>query len=540
MREEGNEISRIEINKKIVFFNAASSALILILNASVLIWLQQYLLRRISPEEFSLLPILISVMAITPLLSMIFTGGISRYVTIAYAKDDDDEITRICSTMFPILLLAGTIFLAGGWLAAWNIEKFLIIDTLYVSDAKLMLALLVFSAAFKIPLSIFGQGFYVRQKFYIDDAISFFCQLLRMAILFGLLFGVSTRVLWVTVALVISELTFYAIRTPISLRLLPAMRINWKIWDVGIAKTLINFGAWYLVLQISATIKLAMDPLILNRFATAVDVAVFHVAGIAPRLLTTLLGPLSRPFFPIIASFIANNEFTKLRNTYLRTIRYQAWPVTIIAVPAIVFSNEFIHLYLGGKYDQSGIVMMVLLLVTVLRTFNALGPAIALAAAETKGIALRFTLIRIINLILTVLFVVLLNKGAMGSAIATLLAVAFIETTFSWGFCRNIAHTPTSIWWREAVWPCISTMIPPAIFCLVVKMTVGIDTWTELLAFSAISSLLHLGSILLFGLRMQDRIDIGRLADHSPAKIQGVLGYLAKMGNPPEDRGIHK
>ena len=211
MREEGNEISRIEINKKIVFFNAASSTLTIILNASVLIWLQQYLLRRISPEEFSLLPILISVMAITPLLSMIFTGGINRYVTIAYAKDDDDEITRICSTMFPILLFAGTIFLAGGWLVAWNIEKILIIDPLYIRDAKLMMALLIFSAAIKIPLTAFGTGFVVRQKLYIEDAISIFCLIIRLAILFGLLFGVSTRVLWVTVALVISELIFLAI-----------------------------------------------------------------------------------------------------------------------------------------------------------------------------------------------------------------------------------------------------------------------------------------------------------------------------------------
>lgn len=38
----------IEINKRIVLINSVSSAVSLVLNLSVLVWLQQYLLKRIS------------------------------------------------------------------------------------------------------------------------------------------------------------------------------------------------------------------------------------------------------------------------------------------------------------------------------------------------------------------------------------------------------------------------------------------------------------------------------------------------------------
>ena len=91
----------IEINKRIVLINSASSAGLLVPNLSVLVWLQQYLLKPFSAEEYSLIPIIAAVMAFTPLLTMVLTSGLGRYTTVAYAKNDTAEVTRICSTMFP-------------------------------------------------------------------------------------------------------------------------------------------------------------------------------------------------------------------------------------------------------------------------------------------------------------------------------------------------------------------------------------------------------------------------------------------------------
>ena len=97
----------IEISKKIIIINSISSALALLINMSVLIWLQQYLLNHISASEYSLIPIVLSAMAFAPLLTTVLTGGLSRFVTAAYAKGDLEQVSTICSTMFPILLLAG-------------------------------------------------------------------------------------------------------------------------------------------------------------------------------------------------------------------------------------------------------------------------------------------------------------------------------------------------------------------------------------------------------------------------------------------------
>ena len=100
--------TQVEISKKLVLINSASSLVTRVLNISVLIWLQQYLLKRITPEEYSLLPVIYSVMMFAPLITTILTGGLGRYIVVAYAKHDDNRVTQIVSTMFPILFCVST------------------------------------------------------------------------------------------------------------------------------------------------------------------------------------------------------------------------------------------------------------------------------------------------------------------------------------------------------------------------------------------------------------------------------------------------
>lgn len=519
--------SNIIISKKLVIINSISSAVTLILNAFFLVWLQQYLLKQISTEEYSLIPLLMSIMAFAPLLSTILTGGIGRYVTTAYYKGDIEEVTRICSTMFPILLMAGLGLITVGFIAAWKIELLIKIQPAQVDDAKLMLRLLVIITALRLPFSVLAGGFMIKQKLILQDMIDVGCQLLRIAILFSLLYFVSTRVLWVTTAWAIAEFVNMAIAIPLSIKLVPAQRFRLSAFHWPLVKELINYGGWALFGQTAATLKQAMDPLILNRFGSATDVSVFYVAGIAPRQLSMLLGPITRPFFSVLTAMHATGDFVKLSNTYLRTARYHAWLVICISIPAMVFCCELMHLYLGGKYDQAGPVMAVLLMVSILYSFNALGNAIAGAVGPVKEYSLRLVIIQVVNLVLTLFFVAYLHQGAFGSAMATLIAVLLIEASITWRFCRDLAHASTKQWLSEVIQPTLLPAIPALIACLAIKISIGISTWTGLLSASVLSAILYCGCIASFGLRQQDRIDISRLLHRLPNTLKKMIRPLA-------------
>jgi len=124
--------TKIEISKRLVLINSASSVVAKVLNVCVLVWLYQYLLRRISPEEYALYPVLMGVMAFAPLLTLILTSGLGRYIVDAYAKGDEQRVTQITSTMFPLLLAATVPVLVIGGLFAWYVDRILTIAPAYV------------------------------------------------------------------------------------------------------------------------------------------------------------------------------------------------------------------------------------------------------------------------------------------------------------------------------------------------------------------------------------------------------------------------
>ncbi|SFK20744.1 lipopolysaccharide biosynthesis protein [Methylophaga sulfidovorans] len=523
-------MSGIEISKKIILINSLSSAISLLLSMSVLVWLQQYLLKHISASEYSLIPIVLSAMAFAPLMTTVLTGGLSRFVTVAYAKNDLEQINTICSTMFPILFLAGIVFLIVGWWIAWNIDTFLVIAPQYLLDAKIMLALMVFSTAVRLPLTVFLSGFMVRQKLVWQDLIDITCNLFRIALLFCLLFGLSAKALWVTVALVCSELLNLAISTPISLKLLPAQKVSFRKFKKTLAKEITAFGSWWFVGSLADVIKKAMDPLILNRFSTAFEVTVFYVSDLVPRTMIQILMPISKPFFPILAGMVATQDNVRLRNTYTRTARYHTWIVLMIAVPVVCFSTELMHLYLNGQYDKAGGVMAILMGVTIMNALNALGAAVALASGDMRGLSLRVIFIQITNLLLTFLFVVRYEQGAYGSAYASIIAVVILDVTLKWPFCRRLAHTPFIYWFKECLIPTFIPALPALLFCLFVKSEYDIDSWVKLISVSALSAFVYIVFIVKFGLRTQDKMDLMRMSqiDKVPEPMKKVLKLLAK------------
>ena len=146
---------KVEISKKLFVINSASSILTKIVNVSVLVWLYQYLLKRISPEEYSIYPVVMAVMVFVPLLTVVMTSGIGRYIVEAYAKGDERRVTQIVSTMFPILLGAGVVLIGAGLTFAWYVDKVLTIPGDRVWDARIMMGLMMISAATRLPLSVF-------------------------------------------------------------------------------------------------------------------------------------------------------------------------------------------------------------------------------------------------------------------------------------------------------------------------------------------------------------------------------------------------
>src|SRR6266404_9158908 len=98
-------------NTRLLVINSASTLGERLVNLLLQIWLYQYLVKRISPEEYSLYPVLTSLFIFIPPLFGVLTAGFSRHTVQAHTREDDEGVTKLTSTMFPVMLAAGIGFL---------------------------------------------------------------------------------------------------------------------------------------------------------------------------------------------------------------------------------------------------------------------------------------------------------------------------------------------------------------------------------------------------------------------------------------------
>lgn len=475
-----NLSSRAEISKRLVLINSASSLLTRLLSVSVLIWLQQYLLMRITPEEYSLLPVLNSVMMFAPLITTILTSGLGRYVVEAYAKDDDERVTQIVSTMFPILCAAGLIFLAGGWTFAWHIDKILSIDPDRLWDARIMMALLMFTAAIRLPLSPFAMGFFVRQKFVLLNLIGVGMEIFRLSILFTLLFGIGTRVLWVVTASVCSGILGQTINLIISRRLVPALRFRPSHIHWPIARELTSFGGWAFVGRLADTIRTSADAIILNKLATPVDLTCYHIGAMPQRQMHAFSVTISGPLAPALIAIHASGDKKRLRQLYVRGGRLGLWAFLFVAVPLIIFSDHIVTLYVGPAYADASAILALLVAQGILYYGNHLYGMIANAKGKIRLLSLGLALQNAINLGLTLYLVGSYGMGGVGAALATFITVSLFQIFLFWPAAMRMLQLRFGKWVSETLIPGLSPCIASSVIWLPISRNLAPTSWSIL------------------------------------------------------------
>lgn len=501
----------IEISKKKIFLNSSVSIFAKLLNLTIIVWLQWHLLSRISEEEYALYPVIISIIVFLPLFATVFTAGLGRFITEAYAVGDYDRITQITSSLFFLLLIFGIVFWAGGMVFSWYIDRVLNIPAERIGDAQLMMALLITLFVFRLTLSPFRLGLHVLQKFVLFNFVYLGGRLLYLILLLILLFGVSTRILWIVVATVASEFVVLMVLQALSRRLIPSLtfqvrQINWPV-----ARQLMSFGGWSFIAQIADMIRTAAAPLLLNKLATPLDVTCFYLGSLPYRQIRQFSSAAQLPLMPQLTAMHATNDKARLRNSYLRGGRYGLWACLLIAVPAMVFSQEIIRLYVGNAYSSAALVMLLLLIPFFTVYGHVMFPNLAVATGQMRSLALRVFSVQIINLMLMYYLVCIRQMGAVGAALSICLAMGIGWPILAAPAGLKLSGVRLRIWLRETLFPGVLPGLTTVLFLVIIKYIFEPNTWLGLVVCSMVGILCYVCILLCFSLQKQDRFDLKRV-----------------------------
>ncbi len=521
-------MSTVEINKRLVAVNSASGMAAHVLNLSVLVWLQQHLIRRIPNDEYAVYAVIMSVIVfIIPLVTTVLTSGLGRYVVEACAQDDERRVTQITSTMFVVLLGAGSVFLALGLTLAWQVDRVLSIPATYLWDARLMMALLVLGFAVTLALTPFNVGLYARQKFVLSNVINVGSELLRCTLLLGLLLGVSTRALWVVVASVAAQITTLVVNVLVSRRLVPSLRFRAAEVRWPLARPLLTFGSWNFVSNIANSIRNSSDLLILNRLAgpaASFNVTCFNLANLVLRQFENGMGYAVTPLQPPLTAMYVKGDKEGLRNAYLRVGRFGLWLTFLVIIPVVVFRHEIVNLYVGPEYTDTAGVIVLLLASAPVWYGHVMLPLICVASAQMRPLAWRNLVIQCCNLALTLYLIAVLHLGMWGSALGTAIANVIGVPLLMYPLAFRMTGIRPGVWLRQTVVPAVVPALAAGGICVVLNRLVRPASWPSLLTCLAVGALSYVGAVAVCGMQAQDRADAVRVF----RRIRPAPGVLAQ------------
>jgi O-antigen/teichoic acid export membrane protein len=512
-----SEAKTVPISKRLVLINSISGIVTRVLTVGVFAWVIQYLLKRVPEEELELLAIVTSLAMVLPLLQTVLTGGLSRFVTEAYAKGDLAGVTRIVSSQFPLLLCGSLLMLLLGGAVSWNIDRILYISPEFVGKARFMMFLIVCRMAFGIAVAPFNTGLFAKQRFVLQNSIDIVSSLVRMALMVGLLLFVSAEVEWVVVANIASQLFGQITSTIFSMRLIPALRFRLAESNWETSKRVLTFSGWNFVGETANLIRRAVDVPILNLFARpsarAITVNDFYLGSVFETQLRSLAIIASQPLMPALTAMHATGQHDRLAAAFLRGARVLLWASMLFAVPMMVFSHDLFSLYLGDKYPQhvAAANVMILLLLGFPFTYpTSMYFRIAYAQGNIRPIAIRGISSQVVNLLLTLMLVGWYRWGAIGSAVATIMSIAIFEPFVNW----PLALRTLDISWRRF----ISSTLLPGLLPAAVSAATGIMVGT-LVGPSSIARVvigvpfcvLAYAIVMLIVLKPADRADLARV-----------------------------
>lgn len=407
--------------------------------------------------------------------------------------------------MFLPLLAASLIVLTAGSFLAWYVDHVLTVAPDRLWDARIMLGLLLFSAAVTLPLGPFCVGLYVRQRFVLSNLIELGAAFLRTGLLLALLFGVSTRVLWIVVATV-SAGTIQAIVTlTISRRMVPALRFRLDQVDWTMGKKVMGFGGWSVISNIGGLLQRTLDPILLNKLGTAMDVTCYHLGTMPLRHIWLFTAAAVSPLQPQLTAMHAIDSREQLRNAYLRGCRYGLWVVLFVTLPVIIYRKELITLYVGQKYLGASGILALTLAAGSYGFCNWFLPQIAHAKGQMKPLAVRAAFLQLVRLLLVIYFVGWRHMGAMGMALSTFY-VTFIGGSLlciplGWRFAGVSGRT----WFKEVILRGGFPGLAATIVWVGLRAVIRPDSWTSLGLYTAVGCVLYIAVLVLYCFKDYER-----------------------------------
>lgn len=474
-----------------------------------------YMLRCLGQNEYGLYSIVASVIAYLTLLDFGFGSAIVRYTAKVRATGTKEDEWRLYGMFLIGYTIIGLIVTIAGVALYFNVDE--LFDRTMTGDelsqARVMMALMVANLAITFPFSVFGSIITAYERFVFQRTLTIVCILLSTSVLVAVL-----ALGYKAIALVIVQTIFSVVTLLINFlycRHNLQIKILLNHLNIKLLREIMIFSWWNFLGAITDRVYWSTGQFVLGALSGTVAVAIYSVSVSLMYMYMSMSTSLNSVLLPRITVMATKNESNReISDIFIRTGRLQFCVMSLILSGFTIFGHTFITLWAGADYSLSYGITLIFFVALLCPLIQNVGITILLARGQMKFKSLCYLAIAVISLGAQI--ILSRHFGAIGCAWAVAGALFIGQWVIMNIYYRNRQHLDIGQFWKQigkmAVMPSIITAL-----CLFLIRYVSIDSWLKLSCAIAVFVGLYLPLIWKFSMGPYERSQLA-----SPLRCLGI------------------
>jgi O-antigen/teichoic acid export membrane protein len=483
----------------------------LVVNLVVMFFMSPFVVNTLGTMEYGIWSLLMVLTGYMGVLDLGIRASTGRHVMLYLGKEDHEAVDHTIRTSLGFFSLTAGAMLAVGLLAGLIFPSaFRSVPPEYHTLVLILLPVMAINVWFSAIGAMFSCVIIAHERFDIMRAIDIGVLALRTAgtiVALNLGYGL----LGLTVVVVASNLAGLLANFVMAHRVYKPF----KAWPLMLSRQklreLMGYGVAAWVSNISDKIIGVTDQMVVGAAINVPAAAVYDVGAKLMYFSSNLMRPIGATFFPALQKAAARGESGSVKWLYLRQVRLAMILGILLNVGFIVFAEPFMRLWmLGPKFPiesvkQAATVMMILA-ASKLLLLTEIGVDGLLAATGRVNVAAAITMVEaVVNLGLSIFFVLVLDWGLAGVAAGTFFARLLVRTFVMPAYACRAASLQLSTFAIRIGGSAILSGGLFALACLGLRALIPIDSWAMFILAAGLALVAYAPIALLILVPAEDR-----------------------------------
>lgn len=376
-----------------------------------------YVVHRLGVDRYGVFALVAMVLGYFNLFDLGLGRATTKYVAEMIGRGEHGKIPGIVHTSVVFVFLLGCVAaVIIVLLTPVLVDRVLNIPSYMMAEVKLVFYMTAPSVVIFLLNSSLRGVLEAYQRFGLINAINIPSNVLNYVIPVAVLFFGGGLPL-IVFALIVKNFFFMLITLFYSMRQLPHSDEG-RFVDFSNASMLVNFGKWTFFENVISIITNYSDRLLIGMFLTVSALTYYTLPlGLAMKLslIPASITPVLFPAFSALDSL----DRGKLQALFLKSFKYIVIIMGAIVGMIVLFSSEFLVLWLGEDFGKSAPVLQLLSIAFFIGALT--GHCNALLHGVGRPRITTFILLFIVPVYLVVIFFLVKYMGIVGAAVAWLL-----------------------------------------------------------------------------------------------------------------------